>query len=220
MMSFKEFLAEAGGSPDYPSNSDPEVIAAAAKGGVFRLGRDAWKTDEEITAQARLAWDISHRLGLFEQWLVKTFGVLENKIDIHGYFAVVNSFRQWHIKLVGPKWKRDDGFAIEMMMKKIPKKWAELLPDFSLQKLTLNPVFDVADERTKTYNIYSSWFPIEYESKRKVFNRYTLRSTTLSEEKFVAHGIANYSHHRLGAYTSELYDRQKSEWLASRPKTE
>lgn len=201
--------------PRYPERNNPEYQAAAAKGGKFgKHSRVQWKTDEEFFERSKKLWKINRRLNEFTKWLVDTFKVNPHNIYISAHFAWVNAYQKWEVKLQGEKWKRDEGFAIKMMLKSIPAKWNQLLPDFELNYLTLSPEFDVNDTRTKTYNIHAHWMPRNRAEDQDFYDAVSITPTDRSEQEFIKDLHDVYVHNRLGSYIQAIHDENMSKYFA------
>ncbi len=211
MKTFKQFITEILDDPDYPKyawfDKDPEVDAAAKKGGKFGSFRNEWLSDAEMEDVLRKVWDKKYRLYKFEDWISKTFNVKPRDIDIQGFFGLVGSYNKFTIKVSGEKWKKDDGFALRMMEKTIPAKWKQFMPEFKLSSFCFTPPFDVNDSK-KTFTFHGSWQPTDYEDNRDMYNNLSITSSNgISKEEFAKNFIQHYTHNRKHAYVQWLYNQ-------------
>jgi hypothetical protein len=150
-----------------------------------------YMSDEEWLEDNKITIRIETHMHNFVKWLIDSFHLQPSWVSMRLY-STINGTYKFNVELPGARFQKPDDLTVDMMVKHIPAKMKQLVPEISVGKYN-----DLYVHRTKRMITISGQLSAEVPEAR---NRWLQGLYNYNPEKLTADGLKQHNEYKRQAY--------------------
>lgn len=160
------------------------------------MSDEEWLEDNEITTR------VEGHMHTFVKWLVDSFHIEPRNVDFY-MCSTVNGVYRFTIELSGRRFQKEDDLTVELMVKTIPAKIKQLVPEIGLSELHVH--------RTQKKITISARPHTAQGQGNALWDRWLKGVYHYDPEKLTAERLATHNEHKRKAYGEMMLRKAKRE---------